>query len=99
MQMSTSMKPDMMDLVHWLRNLSDPVEGLREATLAIDEARSTLLPELAAVRRAMADTGRSKLVEEEGLSLTEATRRLAELVGASPQTVMRLIGERSSYGG
>jgi L-serine deaminase len=97
--MSTNTKPDMTDLIRWLRDLTDPVEGLQEATLAIDEARSTLLPELAAIRRAMAAAARDKLVSEQGLSLSEATRELARLVGASPQTVMRLIGERSSYGG
>lgn len=91
-------QPDILEIVYWLQHVEDPVERIKKATLFGDEARDQLLPELASVRRLATVEARKKLMDD-GLTATEATRVLAEKVGMSPQTIMRMISERRQYGG
>lgn len=91
-------RPDILEVVYWLQRVKDPVERIKLSTLMGDEARDQLLPELASVRRLATVEARQHLMNQ-GMTATEATRALAEQVGMSPQTVMRMISERKAYGG
>lgn len=90
-------QPNIMGIIDWLRDMKDPGECLVIATALIDQVRTDLLPELAAVRRQRAYEARSELVSG-GMSVAEANLTLAKQVGASPQTIMRLITEKGAYG-
>jgi hypothetical protein len=91
-------QPDILEVVYWLNTVSDPVERIRQATLLGDEARDQLLPELASVRR-LATVQARKALMEQGMSATAATHELANQIGMSVQTVMRMITEAKHYGG
>lgn len=91
-------QPDIMAIINWLQGMDNQQECLAVTTRLIDQVRTDLLPELAAVRRSSAWRARIELVEQ-GMSVAEATRVLADEVGASPQTIMRLITEKGAYGG
>lgn len=91
-------KPDLLEVVYWLNSLTDPVEQIKFATILGDQARDELLPEIASVRRLATVKARKKLMDQ-GMSAYEANRLLADQVGQSPQTIMRLISERRQYGG
>lgn len=92
--------PDILEVVYWLNQIEDPVERIKRATLLGDEARDQLLPELASVRRLATVAARKQLMTSgDGMSATQATHLLAEKIGMSVQTVMRMISERKHYGG
>lgn len=88
---------DLFALVRWVKSLPTPEAQLAAATDLGDRVRDTLLPELAAIRRLAAVVARKELMNQ-GVPATEATRQLAEKVGASPQTINRLLTERGQYG-
>lgn len=90
--------PDVLELVYWLREVSDEVERMKLATLLGDRVKDELLPEIAAVRRLSAVAARDKLIKS-GLTAADATLELARESRQSPQTIMRLISERRQYGG
>jgi transcriptional regulator GlxA family with amidase domain len=85
-------------MVEWVNELTDPVEQMVASTILIDRVRDQLMPELAAIRRNSTVRARQHLIQT-GLRATDATRKLAELSGQSPQTVNRMFQERHSYGG
>lgn len=89
--------PNVMGVIDQLQDIDNDADCLAAATRLIDQVRTDLLPELAAVRRQRAHKARAVLVSQ-GMSVTEATRVLAGKVGASPQTIMRLITEKGAYG-
>lgn len=90
-------KPDVLEPVYWIRDIEDPIQRFMEATRFGDEARGSLLPELAALRRAAAHEARQRLIAG-GMNATEATRRVAQLADSTPQTIGRMISERDQYG-
>lgn len=89
---------DLLDIVHRLGEVDNPVEKFRLATTAIDEVRDHLIVELAAVRREAAVQARQVLIDEQGLKRGEANRELAHLSGTSVQTIARMINEQTAYG-
>lgn len=89
--------PDVLEPVYWIREIQDPIERFKLATRFGDEARGSLLPELAALRRAAAHEARQRLIVG-GMNATEATREVARLADSTPQTVGRMISERQQYG-
>lgn len=91
-------EPDVLELVYWLQLIEDPVERFTKATRYGDEVRSSLLVELAALRRRAAYEARQRLMAQ-GMNATEATRELARQAECSPQTVGRMINELRQYGG
>lgn len=95
--MTVSEKPDVLEPVYWVRNIEDPIQRFVEATRLGDEARGSLLPELAAQRRQAAHEARQALIAS-GMNATEATRHIARLAGSTPQTIGRMISERDAYG-
>jgi hypothetical protein len=94
---NTDDKPDVLEAVYWVREVTDPVQRFVEATRLGDEARGSLLPELAAVRRQAAHEARRALIAG-GMNATEATREVARQAHSTPQTIGRMISERSAYG-
>lgn len=90
-------KPDVLEPVYWIRDIVDPVERFVEATRYGDEARGSLLPELAALRRQAAHEARQHLIIS-GMNATEATREVARRAESTPQTIGRMISERDQYG-
>ena len=93
----TDEKPDVLEPVYWVRGIEDPVDRFVEATRLGDEARGSLLPELAAVRRQAAGEARRRLIAE-GMNATEATREVARRARSTPQTIGRMISEQGAYG-
>ena len=89
---------DVLELVYWIQGIEDPVERFVLATKYGDEVRSSLLVELAALRRRSAFEARQRLMAS-GMTATEATRVLAQQAQCSPQTVGRMINELPQYGG
>lgn len=93
----TENRPDVLELVYWVREIEDPIQRFVEATRFGDEARGSLLPELAAQRRQAAHEARQALIRA-GMNATEATRRVAQLANSTPQTIGRMISEKDAYG-
>lgn len=93
----TGGEADLFALVRWVKSLPTPEAQLAAATDLGDRVRDTLLPELAGIRRLAAVTARKELIKQ-GVPATEATKQLAQKVGASPQTINRLLTERGQYG-
>lgn len=88
---------DLLEVVHQLREVEDPVERFKIATAAIDQVRDHLIVELAALRREAAVDARNKLIDS-GMRRGEANRALAAASGTSTQTIARMINEQVQYG-
>lgn len=89
-------EPAILEPVYWLNTLNDPVVRAAAATRLIDAVRVELLVELAAARRIATYQARAQLMAE-GHGAAEASRILAARIGASPQTVARLVSEYSAW--
>lgn len=90
-------QPDIMAIVSWCRQVEDPMERMRSATRIGDEIRDHVLTEIAGIRRLATVEARQVLIDG-GMPAMEATRKLAEMVGQSTQTISRMIAERRAYG-
>lgn len=88
---------DFMMVVRAVREIADPIEGIRVATALTDNARDQLLVELAAARRdfaVQAQTARRRT----GMTVDQANREIAAEAQTSVASIKRMVAEAGQYG-
>jgi hypothetical protein len=88
---------EFMTVVRTVREITDPVEGIKEATSLIDQARDQLLVELAAARRDFAVRAQAHL-RAGGMTVDAANREIATQAQTSVASIKRMIQEARQYG-
>ena len=88
---------EFMMVVRAVRDIADPIEGIRETTSLIDMARDQLLVELAAARRDFAVRAQAHLRASD-MTVDAANRQVAAEALTSVASIKRMVQEAGQYG-